>query len=102
MIIVNIAHYHRKALPSEQHSHHRALNIREQHVVSILSGILHIAEGLDYHHANRAGQIKLVIDGCAIALKCDGYHKKNKLEIASAIEKSEFLTTVLDRSIQIS
>lgn len=102
LIIANIARYHRKALPSEQHSHYRALNTREQHLVNILSGILRIADGLDYRHDNRVEHIDLVIDDHSIAMQCAGNRKKNKLEIASAMEKSDLLANALGRSIQIS
>ena len=46
-IIANIARYHRKSHPKKKHLSFSHLSLEKQRIVTILSGILRIAEGLD-------------------------------------------------------
>lgn len=50
-IVANVARYHRKSHPKEKHEGFRLLAPDEQSVVTKLSAILRIADGLDRNHA---------------------------------------------------
>jgi len=101
LIIASIARYHRKALPSEQHSHYRALNDREKQLVNILAGILRIADGLDYRHDGRVQNVILTMDDQSITIKCLSDHNNISPETASASRKAELLERTLKRTVKI-
>lgn len=46
-IIANIARYHRKSHPKKKHDNYSSLTAEKKYIISVLSGILRIAEGLD-------------------------------------------------------
>jgi exopolyphosphatase/guanosine-5'-triphosphate,3'-diphosphate pyrophosphatase len=50
LIVGSIARYHRKALPSLEHDHFRALYPATRAIVSSLAAILRVVEGLDSDH----------------------------------------------------
>lgn len=53
LIIANIARYHRNAFPnSQKHENFAALSAANQEYVTLLSGILRLADGLDKPHKN--------------------------------------------------
>jgi exopolyphosphatase / guanosine-5'-triphosphate,3'-diphosphate pyrophosphatase len=58
-IIANVARYHRKSHPKLKHDSFRQLSPDDQHIVSILSAILRIADGLDRSHAAAVDSIKI-------------------------------------------
>ncbi len=49
-VIASIARYHRGALPKDKHEHFAALSPVDQWRVSILAGLLRVADGLDCTH----------------------------------------------------
>lgn len=51
-IIANIALYHRKGVPRKKHENLSSLTRQERHLISVLSAIIRIAEGLDRSHLN--------------------------------------------------
>ncbi|MCX8064916.1 MAG: HD domain-containing protein [Candidatus Hydrogenedentes bacterium] len=56
-MIACIARYHRGTFPSPTHKVYRELNQKERRVVSILSAIVRIADGLDYTHQSSVKEI---------------------------------------------
>lgn len=61
LLIGSIARYHRKAYPSLKHDHYRTLDVYERHTVSVLAGILRIADGLDQRHLNVIEDLRVSI-----------------------------------------
>ena len=59
LLVANVARYHRKAHPSEDHHHFAVLSQQEKVLVRQLSAILRVADALDREHASQQG--KLVI-----------------------------------------
>ena len=49
-VIASIARYHRGALPKGKHGHFAALSPVDQYRVSVLAGLLRVADGLDRTH----------------------------------------------------
>ena len=99
LIIGSIARYHRRALPSLKHDHYRALNPQERKVISVLSGILRIADGLDYTHRARVKDLQVTFNKNRIKFLCSVGGKPVKKELQSAEKKSELLEISLNRKV---
>jgi exopolyphosphatase / guanosine-5'-triphosphate,3'-diphosphate pyrophosphatase len=52
-VIANIARYHRKSMPKQQHDAYRALSPKERVVVSKLAALLRLADAMDNEHASK-------------------------------------------------
>lgn len=59
-IIANVAYYHRKAIPKKKHENLRALTRQGRKLVTVLSAILRVAEGLDRSHLALVQEIRLM------------------------------------------
>ena len=70
LIIGSVVRYHRRALPSTSHDHYKALNEDERKKVSILAGILRVADGLDYTHRRRVGHVEASFNDHKIIIDC--------------------------------
>ncbi len=99
LIIGSIARYHRRALPSIKHDHYRALNPQERRNVSILAGILRVADGLDYSHRLRVKDVQVSFSKNKIIFLCTVGNKPVKKEIESAEKKSALLENVFQRKV---
>ena len=51
LLIANVARYHRKATPRDQHENFRILSQKDREIVLKLSSILRVADALDREHA---------------------------------------------------
>jgi exopolyphosphatase/guanosine-5'-triphosphate,3'-diphosphate pyrophosphatase len=60
-IAANVARYHRKALPKAQHRNLDPLSARQRAVVSVLGGILRIANALDRDKAGAVQRVEVSI-----------------------------------------
>jgi len=60
IIVANIARYHRKSFPKEQHENFRILYPKERKIITKLASLLRIADALDREHG--AEQMPLAID----------------------------------------
>lgn len=98
LIVGSIARYHRKAFPSLEHDHFRALNLAAQRMVPMLAAILRVAEGLDSAHlcevrdlACRVKIEKVVVD----------YHSQSGLPVdcQAAAARSDLFEHVFGRKI---
>jgi exopolyphosphatase/guanosine-5'-triphosphate,3'-diphosphate pyrophosphatase len=58
-LIANVARYHRRALPKKSHSNLARMSQEERLLISRLSGILRIADGLDRTHSRSVTAIKV-------------------------------------------
>ena len=99
LIIGSVVRYHRRALPSTSHDHYKALNEDERKKVSILAGILRIADGLDYTHRRRIGHVEASFNEHKIIIDCLVRRKPVKKEMRSALVKSTLLTSMFDREL---
>jgi exopolyphosphatase/guanosine-5'-triphosphate,3'-diphosphate pyrophosphatase len=62
-LIAVIARYHRKAHPSREHKGFSNFKNKERDMISKLSAIIRVADGLDRAHANSVENIKIKKDG---------------------------------------
>ena len=95
-----IARYHTKALPNP--SHHRrfaSLKSGRQDLVEWLSGVLRVADGLDYAHSGVVGLLECEIEPRAITvrLKTTGDCRR---QVERARQKQELLVQKAGRPIQ--
>ncbi len=61
-IIACIARYHRGPFPKKTHKIFAKLSEKKQRIVTILSALLRIADGLDYTHQNSVKSLNVQID----------------------------------------
>ena len=57
-IIANVARYHRRALPQKKHENFAALSKPDQKLVTRLTAILRLADGLDRSHSQRIQEVR--------------------------------------------
>jgi exopolyphosphatase / guanosine-5'-triphosphate,3'-diphosphate pyrophosphatase len=57
-VISNVARYHRKSMPKQQHDLYRALGAKERVIVSKLSALLRLADAMDNEHASKVHTIE--------------------------------------------
>jgi exopolyphosphatase/guanosine-5'-triphosphate,3'-diphosphate pyrophosphatase len=100
LIIGSIARYHRRALPSLEHDHFRALNPNEREIVCKLAGILRVADGLDYSHRSRIGHTRTDFNDGKITCQCYIRKEPVKKEIRSANKKSDLLSQTFNRKVK--
>ena len=62
-IIASLARYHRKALPSPEHTLFAELRPADQSLVTKLAALLRIADGLDREHGHVVKELRLVQTG---------------------------------------
>jgi exopolyphosphatase/guanosine-5'-triphosphate,3'-diphosphate pyrophosphatase len=68
--IAAIARYHRKALPKPNHALYKDLTDKEQRQVSLLAGILRVADGLDRSHMSAVKKVDVNISNNIIEFCC--------------------------------
>jgi exopolyphosphatase/guanosine-5'-triphosphate,3'-diphosphate pyrophosphatase len=69
-IIASIARYHRKALPKPSHYNLAPLDKEIIRSISVLSGILRIADSRDYSHENNVSGLAVNVGAQKITVEC--------------------------------
>ncbi len=69
LLIANIARYHRRALPNQQHSAFANLSDEDQARVWMLGGILRVADATDRSHQSRVKHFKATRRGTVVRLE---------------------------------
>ncbi len=100
LIIGSIARYHRGALPDVKHDHFKALSLKERDVVSLLSAILRISDGLDYSHKNRIREVIVTYSKEAIKFTCLVKKAAEYKEICMAEKKGDLLRKTFKRTLK--
>jgi putative phosphoesterase len=97
-IIALLARYHRKALPSNQHTYFRDLDTKDRNIVGILAGILRVADGLDRTHRSLVKDISCRVNGRQIVLTCSSAEPL-EWEFAAARDKAELFGQVFRKKL---
>lgn len=71
-LMANVARYHRKAYPKENHPNLRRMNPEERDVVSKLSGILRLADGMDRSHRSSVREVHCGVWGDRLFVQVSG------------------------------
>ena len=100
-IIASIARYHRKTFPKKKHYNLASMNSNTIRKITVLSGILRIADSLDYGHNRTVNDLELQIGSKRIIVACtsrediqferEAFIKKRNL-IEKALKKKMVLT----------
>ena len=100
LIIGSIARYHRRALPKKKHAHFAALKSYEREVVSVLAGILRVADGLDRTHQSLVENLSCEVNPDEIIVHCSVKHPSEE-DRRAALKKGRLLAKVFNRKLVI-
>ncbi len=100
-LIANIARYHRKSHPKAKHENFERVPPEKRFLVSILAGILRIAEGLDRRRQRLINTIALELQGHTLRIKlsCRVCEDTPDIELWSATRRVGLLEEVLEKKI---
>ena len=98
-IIGLIARYHRKALPKSTHKHFCNLSSEDQAMVSMLAGILRIADGLDRSHMSYVKNIKCRITDEKIYVFLESDDSVFQ-EMQAAAKKSDLIQHLIGKEVE--
>lgn len=98
-IIANVARYHRRAVPRENHEGFRDLGRSQRRTVAALSAILRIADGLDRTHFGIVQGLTVRIgQPVRIEVQCSG---DCELELWAARGRSDLFERVFKRRVEL-
>lgn len=100
-LIANVARYHRKAIPEEDHRTLKDLPENLKDTLTILGGILRIGDGLDRSHFSVIQSIRCDVTPNAMDLVLTATDDA-ALEIWAARERSDLLAQGVKRAIRFS
>ena len=101
-LIAQIARYHRKGLPKEEHAEFAALSADDRHVVRSLAGILRVAIGLDRTQDGRVKKVTTQLSSETVEIQfTTGKSKQGDLNAYAATERRALLSEVLGRRVKI-
>src|SRR5688500_1433321 len=72
LMVANVARYHRKGPPSDDHPDYLRLSQDERNRVSMLSALLRLADALDREHMQRVSDVSAAFRGGELLLTVDG------------------------------
>lgn len=97
-VIANIARYHRRALPSQDHAGMAALPQKRHKTIQVLSALLRLADALDRSQFSVIQDLRVTVgDPLRVTLKTSG---DPELEIWSARNRSDLFEKVFKRQVQ--
>jgi exopolyphosphatase/guanosine-5'-triphosphate,3'-diphosphate pyrophosphatase len=96
-MIANVARYHRRALPRDDHAPLKALSSRSRRVLDVLSALLRIADALDRSHFSVIQDLEVKLGKpVTITLKTAG---DPELEIWAAKSRADLFEQVFKRPV---
>lgn len=102
-LIAQIARYHRKGLPKEDHAEFAALDPDDQHLVRALAGLLRIAIGLDRTQDGRVKKLETALTDDVLEITFKTSKSQDaELNAYAATERRTLLSDVLGRRVKIS
>ena len=101
LIVANIARYHRKAFPKEQHENFGILPQREKEVILKLAAILRIADALDREHSGARMPLSIKLDKNVLVIGLPP-SKDRGLERWALASKGELFTEVFGHNVELS
>jgi exopolyphosphatase/guanosine-5'-triphosphate,3'-diphosphate pyrophosphatase len=102
-IIAQVARYHRKGLPKNEHPEFARLGDADKHRVELLAGILRIAVGLDRTQDGRVKKVKTQITDDEVLISFAPSRKlDNELNVYSAMERRSLLERVMNRRVRVT
>ncbi len=99
-IVASIARYHRKGFPKKKHFNLQSLSPKEIHKIKVLSGILRVADSLDYTHTSVVEDLSLKVSSKKIAVTCLT-NSESFLEEQAFSKKKDLLEAILKRKMEL-
>ncbi len=100
-IVANIARYHRKALPSPQHTAYAVLPDESRQVVDLLAPLLRIADALDRPHRSQVTELSCSIEAQRVVLTV-GAHDQLTDEAINLQSKSDMFERNYNRKVALT
>ncbi|MBC8043985.1 MAG: Ppx/GppA family phosphatase [Rhizobacter sp.] len=99
-VMANVARYHRRSLPKNEHPNYHFLSVRNKYIVRVLASILRVADGLDRGHNQnvRSLAVKTTSEKIEVRIKTAF---DPEIEIWGATRKSDLMTEVFAREITV-
>lgn len=101
LIVSNIARYHRKAFPKEQHENFGILPQKEKDVIMKLAAILRVADALDREHSGRKMPISIKLTKNALVIDPPPERDRGLMRWAMT-SKGELFTEVFGYNVDLS
>jgi exopolyphosphatase/guanosine-5'-triphosphate,3'-diphosphate pyrophosphatase len=99
-LIANVARYHRRAFPKKSHANLARLSGEERRLISRLSGILRIADGLDRTHSRAVTGVKPRVVRGRLRLDIEASTPPD-VECADAQRKSDLFRKAFDIELEM-
>jgi exopolyphosphatase/guanosine-5'-triphosphate,3'-diphosphate pyrophosphatase len=101
MLIAQIARYHRKSIPTINHSEYRLLSPQDQQKVLLLSSILRIADACDREHLQKVQSIRVHRKKDSFVFQLHGEGDFN-LEFWALMKKAKLFEEAFKSPIELS
>ncbi|NQW68124.1 MAG: hypothetical protein HQ454_02355, partial [Acidimicrobiaceae bacterium] len=103
-IIAQVARYHRKGMPKNDHAEFAALSTADQRIVRSLAGVLRVAIGLDrtYDARVKSVAVQMTTDDVLITVKSRGKKADISLNLYAANERKGLLGEVAKRKVKFA
>jgi exopolyphosphatase/guanosine-5'-triphosphate,3'-diphosphate pyrophosphatase len=102
-IIAQVARYHRKGLPKDDHPEFARLGDADKHRVEVLAGILRVAVGLDRTQDGRVKRLKTQVTDDELVISFAPSKKlDNELNVYSAMERRSLLERVMNKRVRVT
>lgn len=99
-IVANVARYHRGAKPRMSHSGFASLNSDDREIVTVLSAILRLADGLDRSHTDAVQELDMWLDDDRLVLLVDCPFGCSA-EVWAGEKKGRFFGEVFDLHVEV-
>ena len=99
-MIASVARYHRRSTPGKEHVSLQSLPVNGQKIVSMLSALLRIADGLDRSHFSVVKKIHVIL-GKTVTIQLTTIGD-SELEIWTAHSRSDFFKSVFKRPVRFA
>ena len=99
-LIANVARYHRRAFPRKSHENLQHIPREERRLISRLSGILRVADGLDRTHAQSVTEVRTRVLRGRLRLELDA-KTEPVVERADADRKSELFKKAFHTDLEL-
>ncbi|HET6837358.1 MAG TPA: Ppx/GppA phosphatase family protein [Gemmatimonadales bacterium] len=100
-LIANVVRYHRRAFPRKRHENLAYLDRTDRQLITRLSGILRIADGLDRTHSQSVTAIKIRALRGRLRMSVEA-KTLPEIEVADAARKSDLFRRAFDTEVELA
>ncbi|MBI5726068.1 MAG: metallophosphoesterase family protein [Planctomycetes bacterium] len=100
LIVGNIARYHRKALPADDHELYVEMNDADRGLVCKLAAMLRLADGLDRTHSDAVAGVSCKVERRRVTVVCKAKASAEP-EKQTALDKSDLFEEVFGKRVDV-